>query len=72
MATVDRLFGAGTYGADFRYAFDQHMLMIYVFLLIVSAVLAAVGSLGLMTATSLKCSSAAANSVCCGRSAHRR
>jgi putative ABC transport system permease protein len=53
MTTVDRRFGAGTYGADFRYAFDQHMLMIYVFLLIVSAVLAAVGSLGLMTATSL-------------------
>jgi ABC-type antimicrobial peptide transport system permease subunit len=53
MTTVDRRFGAGTYGADFRYAFDQHMLMIYVFLLIVSAVLSAVGSLGLMTATSL-------------------
>jgi putative ABC transport system permease protein len=53
MATADRRFGAGSYGADFRYAFDQHMLMIYVFLLIVSAVLAAVGSLGLMTATSL-------------------
>jgi len=53
MTTVDRRFGAGTYGADFRYAFDQHMLMIYVFLLIVSAVLAAVGSLGLTTVTSL-------------------
>jgi putative ABC transport system permease protein len=53
MATADRRFGAGSYGADVRYAFDQHMLMIYVFLLIVSAVLAAVGSLGLMTATSL-------------------
>jgi putative ABC transport system permease protein len=53
MTTVDRRFGAGTYGADSRYAFDQHMLMIYVFLLIVAAVLASVGSLGLMTATSL-------------------
>jgi putative ABC transport system permease protein len=53
MATADRRFGAGSYGADFRYAFDQHMLMIYVFLLIVSAVLASVGGLGLMTATSL-------------------
>ena len=53
MTTVDQRFGAGTYGADFRYSFDQHMLMIYVFLLIVSAVLASVGSLGLMTATSL-------------------
>jgi putative ABC transport system permease protein len=53
MTTVDRRFGAGTYGADSRYAFDQHMLMIYVFLLIVSGVLALVGSLGLTTATSL-------------------
>jgi putative ABC transport system permease protein len=53
MATVDRRFGASTYGADFRYAFDQHMLMIYVFLLVVSAVLASVAGLGLMTATSL-------------------
>jgi putative ABC transport system permease protein len=53
MTTADRRFGAGSYGADFRYAFDQHMLMIYVFLLIVSAVIASVGSLGLMTATSL-------------------
>lgn len=51
--TADRRFGAGTFGADFRYAFDQHMLMIYVFLLIVAGVLASVGSLGLMTATSL-------------------
>jgi putative ABC transport system permease protein len=53
VATADRRFGAGTFGADFRYAFDQHMLMIYVFLLIVAGVLASVGSLGLMTATSL-------------------
>ena len=53
IATLDRRFGAGTYGADSRYAWDQHMLMIYVFLIVVSGVLAAVGSLGLMTATSL-------------------
>jgi putative ABC transport system permease protein len=53
MATLDRLFGAGTYGADHRYAYDQHMLMIYGFLVVVAGILAAVGSLGLMTATSL-------------------
>lgn len=52
-ATADQRFGTGTFGADFRYAFDQHMLMIYVFLLIVAAVLASVGCLGLTTATSL-------------------
>lgn len=53
IATFDRLFGAGSYGADSRYAFDQHMLMIYVFLIVVAAMLAAVGALGLATATSL-------------------
>ena len=53
MATLDRLFGAGTFGSIERYAFDQHMLMIYVFLIVVAFVLAAVGGLGLMTATSL-------------------
>jgi putative ABC transport system permease protein len=53
MITLDRRFGAGTYGAADRYAFDQHMLMIYVFLIVASGVLAAVGGLGLMTATSL-------------------
>ena len=53
MAAADRRFGAGTYGAEVRYAFDQHMLMFYVFLLIVSGVLATIGGLGLMTATSL-------------------
>jgi putative ABC transport system permease protein len=53
MATADRLFGAGTFGAISRYSLDQHMLMIYVFLLIVAGVLAAVGGLGLVTATSL-------------------
>jgi len=53
MATLDRFFGENSYGADARYAFDQHMLMIYVFLIVVAAVLAGVGGLGLMTATSL-------------------
>jgi putative ABC transport system permease protein len=53
IATFDRLFAAGTYGADSRYAFDQHMLMIYIFLIIVAGMLAAVGALGLATATSL-------------------
>jgi ABC-type antimicrobial peptide transport system permease subunit len=53
MATLDRFFGEGSYGADARYAFDQHMLMIYVFLIVVATVLAGVGGLGLMTATSL-------------------
>jgi ABC-type antimicrobial peptide transport system permease subunit len=53
MATLDRFFGENSYGADARYAFDQHMLMIYVFLIVVAAVLAGVGALGLMTATSL-------------------
>ena len=53
MAAADRRFGAGTYGAEIRYAFDQHMLMFYVFLLIVAGVLAVIGALGLMTATSL-------------------
>ena len=36
-----------------RVALDEHMRMIYVFLLIVSGVLAAVGGLGLMTTMSL-------------------
>jgi putative ABC transport system permease protein len=53
IGTFDRMFGAGAYGADARYAFDQHMLMIYVFLIVVAVVLAAVGALGLMTTTSL-------------------
>ncbi len=39
--------------ADGRYGFDQHMLMIYVFLVVMSAILAAVGGLGLMTTMSL-------------------
>ena len=36
-----------------RYAFDQHMLMIYVFLLVMAAIIGAVGGLGLMTTMSL-------------------
>jgi putative ABC transport system permease protein len=39
--------------AESRFGFDQHMLMIYVFLIIVSSVLAGVGGLGLMTTMSL-------------------
>jgi putative ABC transport system permease protein len=39
--------------ADGRYAFDQHMLMIYVFLLVMAAILAGVGGLGLATTMSL-------------------
>ena len=39
--------------ADSRFGFDQHMLMIYVSLVIMSGVIAAVGGLGLMTTMSL-------------------
>ena len=39
--------------ADTRYSFDQHMEMIYVFLVIVSGILACVGTLGLLTTVSL-------------------
>jgi putative ABC transport system permease protein len=53
MATADRLFGAGTFGAISRYSLDQHMLMIYVFLLIAAGVVGTVGGLGLVTSTSL-------------------
>jgi putative ABC transport system permease protein len=35
--------------ADFRFAVGQHMLMIYVFLVLASSIVAAVGGLGLMT-----------------------
>jgi putative ABC transport system permease protein len=38
---------------DSRFGFDQHMLMIYVFLIIVSCILAGVGGLGLSTTMSL-------------------
>jgi ABC-type antimicrobial peptide transport system permease subunit len=53
IAMLDRMFGEGSYGADARYAFDQHMLMIYVFLMVMAGVLGVVGGLGQMTATSL-------------------
>ena len=39
--------------ADGRFGFDQHMVMIYVFLIVVSVILAGVGGLGLMTTMSL-------------------
>jgi putative ABC transport system permease protein len=39
--------------ADSRYGFDQHMLMIYVFLIVISCILGGVGGLGLMTTMSL-------------------
>jgi putative ABC transport system permease protein len=39
--------------ADRRVGFDEHMRMIYVFLIVMSAVLALVGGLGLMTTMSL-------------------
>jgi len=39
--------------ADGRFGFDQHMVMIYVFLIVVSCILAGVGGLGLMTTMSL-------------------
>ena len=39
--------------ADGRFSFDQHMLMIYVFLVLVSGAIAVIGGLGLMTTMSL-------------------
>ena len=36
-----------------RFAFDEHMLMIYVFLIVMSAIVGGVGGLGLMTTMSL-------------------
>jgi len=39
--------------ADRRIGFDEHMRMIYVFLIVMSGILAAVGGLGLMTTMSL-------------------
>lgn len=44
--------GSSTKGEG-RYGFDQHMLMIYVFLIVMSCILAGVGGLGLMTTMSL-------------------
>ncbi|HEX7330850.1 MAG TPA: FtsX-like permease family protein [Pyrinomonadaceae bacterium] len=39
--------------AESRFAFDQHMVMIYVFLIVMSAIIGGVGGLGLMTTMSL-------------------
>jgi len=39
--------------ADLRFSADQHMAMIYIFLIVVSCILAVVGGLGLMTTMSL-------------------
>jgi putative ABC transport system permease protein len=39
--------------AETRFSFDQHMLMIYVFLIVMSAIIGGVGGLGLMTTMSL-------------------
>jgi putative ABC transport system permease protein len=39
--------------ADLRFSADQHMVMIYIFLVMVSGILAVVGGLGLMTTMSL-------------------
>jgi len=39
--------------AESRFAFDEHMLMIYVFLIVMSSIIGGVGGLGLMTTMSL-------------------
>jgi putative ABC transport system permease protein len=39
--------------ADARFGFDEHMVMIYVFLVVMSAIVGAVGTLGLATSVSL-------------------
>ncbi len=39
--------------ADTRFSFDQHMLMIYIFLIVMSSIIGGVGGLGLMTTMSL-------------------
>lgn len=39
--------------ADLRYSADQHMVMIYIFLVVMSGILAGVGGLGLMTTMNL-------------------
>jgi len=44
---------SGSSKAESRFAFDQHMLMIYVFLILMSAIIGGVGGLGLMTTMSL-------------------
>jgi len=47
-----RLLGSAS-KADLRFSADQHMVMIYIFLVVVSGILAVVGGLGLMTTMSL-------------------
>jgi putative ABC transport system permease protein len=44
---------SSTSKAESRFAFDQHMLMIYVFLIVMSTIIGGVGGLGLMTTMSL-------------------
>lgn len=39
--------------AESRYGFDQHMLMVYIFLIVMSVIIGAVGGLGLMTTMSI-------------------
>ncbi len=42
-----------TSNAESRFGFDQHMLMIYIFLIVMSVIIGGVGGLGLMTTMSL-------------------
>ncbi|HXQ74432.1 MAG TPA: FtsX-like permease family protein [Pyrinomonadaceae bacterium] len=44
---------SSTSQADTRFGYDQHMVMIYVFLIVMSAIIGCVGGLGLMTTMSL-------------------
>ena len=44
---------SSTSKADTRFSFDEHMVMIYVFLIVMSAIIGCVGGLGLMTTMSL-------------------
>jgi putative ABC transport system permease protein len=44
---------SSTSKADSRYGFDQHMLMIYIFLVVMSVIIGGVGGLGLSTTMSL-------------------
>jgi putative ABC transport system permease protein len=44
---------SSTSKADTRFGFDQHMVMIYVFLIVMSVIIGCVGGLGLMTTMSL-------------------
>jgi putative ABC transport system permease protein len=50
----ERMRSAGSLSkADFRYGRDLHLMMIYVFLVVISGIIAAVGGLGLATTMSL-------------------